>query len=189
MNNLIDVCEDFLCLNRLICATSLVLLIDFSFFNVLDLNKLIKYSIDANMTRSQARPRQSLAGVVSSRANPPLVGLSLIIRAFSASFFGRRCQLQWQGIWRLSSYTCRADCLTCPTLIRENQLVSNTRCKKYFAIDIKPDEVHCRLQNYIYLLMCTHYGIQYVGESITQLNLIMNIHGKGKSGPEISIDH
>ena len=67
-------CEDFLCLNRLICATSLVLLIDFSFFNVLDLNKLIKYSIDANMTRSQARPRQSLAGVVSSRANPPPLG-------------------------------------------------------------------------------------------------------------------
>ena len=59
--------------------------------------------------------------------------------------------------------TCRADCLTCTALIRENQLVSNTTGGKYFAIDIKPDEV----QNYIYPLTCTHRGIQYVRESIT----------------------
>ena len=29
---------------------------------------------------------------------------------------------------------CRADCLTCPALIRENQLVSNTTSRNYFAI-------------------------------------------------------
>ena len=44
-------------------------------------------------------------------------------------------------------------------------------------------------QKYIYLLPCTHCGIQYVGESITPLNLRMNFHRKGKSECEISIDH
>ena len=65
-------CEDFLCINRLICATkgSLVLLIDFSFFNILNLNKLIKYFIEVSITRSQTRPRQPLARAVSSGANP-----------------------------------------------------------------------------------------------------------------------
>ena len=34
-----------------------------------------------------------------------------------------------------------------------------------------------------------HFGIQYEGESITSLNLRMNIHRGGKRGYEISIDH
>ena len=69
---MIDVCEDFLCINPLICATkgSLVLLIDFSFFIILNLNKLIKYFIEVSITRSQTRPRQPLARTVSSKANP-----------------------------------------------------------------------------------------------------------------------
>ena len=79
--------------------------------------------------------------------------------------------------------------MTCPSLIRENQFVSTTTGRKYFATDIKPDEVYCRLQNYICLLTCTHCGIQYVGESITALNLRTNIHRRGKSGGEISIDY
>ena len=35
----------------------------------------------------------------------------------------------------------------------------------------------------------THFGIQYEGESITSLNLRMNIHRGGKPGYEIFIDH
>ena len=70
-------------------------------------------------------------------------------------------------------------------LIRENQVVSNTTGRKYFSTDIKPDEVHCKLQNYIYLQICTHCGIQYVGESITPLNLRVNNHRIGKSKCEI----
>ena len=54
---------------------------------------------------------------------------------------------------------CRADCLTCPALICENRFLSNITSRKYFAIAIKPDEVHCKLQNYIYLLYCTRHGI------------------------------
>ena len=72
-------------------------------------------------------------------------------------------------------------------LIRENQVVSNTTGRKYFSTDVKPDEVHCKLQNYIYLQTCTHCGIQYVGESITPLNLRVNNHRIGKSECEISI--
>ena len=72
-------------------------------------------------------------------------------------------------------------------LIRENQVVSNTTGRKYFSTDIKPDEVRCKLQNYIYLQTCTHCGIQYVGESITPLNLRVNNHRIGKSECEISI--
>ena len=36
---------------------------------------------------------------------------------------------------------------------------------------------------------CTHWGIQYAGESVTALNLTINIHRIGKSGCEISIGH
>ena len=73
-------------------------------------------------------------------------------------------------------HTCIGDCLTCPVLIHENQFVCSTTDRKYFTTDIKPDEIHCKLQNCIYLLTCTHWGIQDIGECITPLNLRMNIH-------------
>ena len=79
-------------------------------------------------------------------------------------------------------HTCRADCLTCPLLIRHNQFVSNTNVRNYFSI-------HCKLQNYIYLLTYTHCGIQYVGESVTLLNLRLSIHRRRKSECENSFDH
>ena len=44
-------------------------------------------------------------------------------------------------------------------------------------------------RNYIYLLILKNCGIQYVGKSITQVNLRLNIHRKGKSGCEHSINH
>ena len=46
-------------------------------------------------------------------------------------------------------YTYRADCLTWPALIEKNQSVSNITVRKYFVIDMKPDEVHYKLQNYV----------------------------------------
>ena len=49
------------------------------------------------------------------------------------------------------------------------------------------DDVYCR--NYIYPLTCKNCGIQYIGESITSVNLRMNIHQKSKSGCEHSINH
>ena len=126
---------------------------------------------------------------------------------FSLSMF--RCHYvdDWEGMYWDNTYnttlalwnersplvrTCRADCLTCPVLIRENQFVSNTTGRKYFAIDSKIDEIHCELQNYTlytYLLTCSHCGIDYFGENIIPFNLRMNIKSRGKSGCEISIDH
>lgn len=78
-----------------------------------------------------------------------------------------------------------AACLTYSALIKENQFASNITGRKYFVTDIKGDE----LQNHIYLLTCIHYGIQYVCESITPLNLKMNIHRRRKSGCKSFIDH
>ena len=137
------------------------------------------------LTRSQARPRQtqpaqpppvlafSKWASASSSELPqqhPLEGdVSCSDRAFGGRLYTLAVENERSPVVR----TCRTDCLTCSALIRKNQFVSNTTGRNYFAIDIKTDEVHCKLQNYIYLLTCTHFGIQYVGESITPFNLIM----------------
>ena len=49
--------------------------------------------------------------------------------------------------WSLSINS-RAECLTCPALILEKQFISNTAGRKC-AIDIKPDEVHWKLQKLV----------------------------------------
>ena len=45
------------------------------------------------------------------------------------------------------------------------------------------------MQNYIYLLTCKFCNVQYVGESITSLNLRMNTHRTGKTGCTYFINH
>ena len=83
---------------------------------------------------------------------------------------------------------CRSDCKTCPALVKKNEVRSNVTGRIHpLAIDI--ENIHCKLQNYIYVLQCSSCCVQYVGESAVALNLRMNIHRKGKSGCEISIDH
>ena len=67
----------------------------------------------------------------------------------------------------LAVRTCIANCLTSTTLMQENQFVPNITGTKYFATDIKPNEVHCKLETYTYLQTCTHCGIQHAGDSIT----------------------
>ena len=54
---------------------------------------------------------------------------------------------------------------------------------------LKLDGIYCKFKNYIYLLACTHCGIQCVVDSTTPLNLRINIHRKQKSECEVSIDH
>jgi len=82
---------------------------------------------------------------------------------------------------------CRSDC--CPAYIKEVSVTSYTTGRKYSVIDIDPTKVHCKLQNYIYLLTCLNYRVQYVRESVVPVNKRMNIHRKGKSGCEVIIDH
>ena len=57
------------------------------------------------------------------------------------------------------------------------------------SININSHKIHCKIRNYIYLLTCKICGIQHVGESITPVNLRMNIHRICKSGCEHSINH
>ena len=129
------------------------------------------------LRRSQARPRQtqpaqpppvlafSKWASASSSELPqqhPLEGdVSCSDRAFGGRLYTLAVENERSPVVR----TCRTDCLTCSALIRKNSIC--------FAIDIKTDEVHGKLQHYIYPLTCTHFGIQYVGESITPFNLIM----------------
>ena len=84
---------------------------------------------------------------------------------------------------------CRADCLNCTDLSRSLEVKSNLTRRNYYSINIKSHEVHCKIRNYIYLLTYKNCGIQYVGESITPVNLGMNVHRKGKSDCEYSINH
>ena len=101
------------------------------------------------ITRSKARARHSLTAVASSRANPPGQvsaspselpqqpslegGVNLDDRAF-----GGRPSLLAAGNERpLAVRICRADCLSCPALIRNTNFISNITGRKYSAIDLK----------------------------------------------------
>ena len=82
-----------------------------------------------------------------------------------------------------------ARCLTCPDLIFENEFVCNSTGRRYSVVNPSARSIHCKMQNYVYLLTCKSCNVQYVGESITPLHKRINVHRRGKSGCEISIDH
>ena len=84
---------------------------------------------------------------------------------------------------------CHVECLSCPDLSRSLEVRSKITGRTYSSINIKSHEIQCKIRNYIYLLACKSCSIQYVGESVTPVNLRMNIHRKGKSGCEHSINH
>ena len=84
---------------------------------------------------------------------------------------------------------CCVDCLSCPDLSRSLEVKPNITGRTYSSINIKYHETHCKIRNYIYLLTCKNCSIKYVGESITPVNLRMNINRKGKSGCEHFINH
>lgn len=104
------------------------------------------------------------------------VGMSVRIEK---SNFPNTAKLCGTAIYALLNDPFRADCLICPALIREKQLVSSTTSRNYFA-DTKPDKVHCKLQNCFHLLSSRQCNIQHIGKSITPLNLKMNIHRREK---------
>ena len=81
------------------------------------------------------------------------------------------------AVWNerpLAVRTYRTYCLTRPAVLRENQFASSTMGRNYFSIYIKPHEVDCQLQKYIYLLTYINCSIQYVAKSVTPLNLTKN---------------
>ena len=159
-------------------------------------------------TRSKARSRQTLESVASPRASPPL-GTSahhLDVSQQSSEgvergvteLGGHRFTSSGESFERSSGSTrkCRRDCLCCPDLLKSLEFSSSVTGRIFNCvnislseINISLSEINCKLQNYIYLLTRKSCGVQYVGESIVPLNLRMNIHRKGKSGCEISINH
>ena len=157
------------------------------------------------LTRSQARSRQSLDQVASSGASPPRRVSSLtqgvsrqplweggvgVDGALSTGIVGGRSATSAMGNARPRTvHKCRSDCMTCPALIRNQTIKSQTTGRIYNVVDVNPTRINCKLQNYIYLLTCSSCLVQYVGESIVPLHKRINIHRTSKTGCEISIDH
>ena len=153
------------------------------------------------ITRSQAGSRQPLDPAASPRANPPRRAQSRTssIPQQSSSEGDVSCSTRTVGGGSAAplaagnephgSRRCRSDCMTCPSLNRNPFVTSFVTGRTYFIRDIEPYQIHCKLQNYVYLLTCLSCGVQYVGESIVPVNFRMNIHRKEKTGCEILIDH
>ena len=98
INNLIEVYEDFslpesfyFCYQREFGTCN-----RFSFFNILNLNKLIKYFIDASISKitSKCWAVPSPCSLLQGYPLPSWVRFSLIIRDSSPTFLGRWCQLR-----------------------------------------------------------------------------------------------
>ena len=154
-------------------------------------------------TRSQAGSRQPLDPVASSRANSPgWVSSSESERPQQPSSEGgvRRSNRTCGGCPSSLAAgnerppatrvrTCRSDCLSCPALIRETEIQSFITGRKYTVLDMDPNQITCKLQNYIYLLTCLSCYVQYVGESVVPINKRMNIHRRAKSGCTLFINH
>ena len=157
-------------------------------------------------TRSQARSRCSRDRVASSRANPPgrvstltseISQQSLNVEgvgdasASSTGIVGGCSVIPAEGNSRSAGpvHICRSDCETCPALVKSSKIISNFTFRQYSALNIDPSQVHCKLQNYIYLCTCLCCGLQYVGESVLLVNLRMNIHRTSKTGCTIFINH
>ena len=154
------------------------------------------------LIRSQERARLPLARGASSGAifsgwawassselfeQPSLKGdINFSDRAFG----GRRSILAVENEMPLAVRTCRADCLTYPALEQPDQInfFPTPQPESILSMTLNPMKFTANFKNCIYLLTCTHCDTRYVGESITPLNLRMNIHRRGKWGWEISID-
>ena len=156
-------------------------------------------------TRSQTRSKQPLDRVASPGANTPRQVLSqtsgtpqqssseegvVSNSANSTRAVGGGSVTAAAGSLRPSTrHKCRSDCMTCPSLIKQSTIQSFNTGRVYPIIDVDIQNIHCKMQNYIYVLMCSSCCVQYVGESVIPLHRRMNIHRRGKSGCEIAIDH
>ena len=131
-------------------------------------------------TRSQARSRQTLDRAASSGANPPRMVTSQTSGTPQQSSFeggvvsnsvnntrtvGGGSVASAAGIERpkpRTKHKCRSDCKTCPSLIKKSTVKSYHTGRVYYTIDVDVEDVHCKLQNYIYVLRCTCCSVQYV---------------------------
>ena len=154
------VCEDFPCIGLLVVTTSGGTSISFYFLNF---NISLVFSMV--ITRSQARSRQPLDPAASPRANPPRRALSQrsSIPRQSSSEGGVSCSTRAVGGGSATplaagndahgSRHCRSDCMTCPSLNRNPYITSFVTGRIYPIRDISLSAIHCKLQNYVYLLI------------------------------------
>ena len=99
------------------------------------------------LTRSQARARQPLTHAVSSKAGAPgqastssselpqQPSLEGSVSCSDRAFGGHPSTLAVGNESSLAVCTCRANYLTCPALIRENQFGPNNTGIEHFVID------------------------------------------------------
>ena len=145
--------------------------------------------------RANARSVQPTERVASPRASTPRrvlrsrqgnAGVIVNLGEGSPSFIVARGQVSEP--FTISRCT-NKRCKTCISLNILKSIKSNVTHKTYEVINHTGENLHCQIQNTIYLLTCAICNIQYVGETALQLNQRMNIHRSSKVGCEHIIEH
>ena len=158
------------------------------------------------LTRSQAGSRQPLDHAASPRASNPRNASSQrsgtpqqpsseggvvrrSARLGARTVGGGSATLSAAGSNRHPATRCRIDCYSCKDLKKVRSVKSYYTGRIYSVIDVDPEKVHCKLQNYIYLLLCQSCGVPYVGETVRYVNTRMNIHRGLKSDCKYFVEH
>ena len=127
----------------------------------------------ASPPRRVLRSRQGHAGVV---VNLGVGGTSVIMALGTPSDY------------RIEK--CRdSRCLTCKNLILSKIVTSNVTGRTFEAVNFTNEKLSHQSRNTIYLCTCLSCNIQYVGETVQQLNERMNTHRTAKAGCEHEIRH
>ena len=147
-------------------------------------------------TRSQACSVQPTEQVTSPRADPPRrvlrsrqgnAGVIMNMGEGSTSFIVARGDASDTGF--TISHCKDKRCKTCRTFNTSKEIVSNVTNRKYKIINHTGENLHCQSQNTIYLCTCLSCNVQYVGETVQQLNERMNGHRTAKDGCKHEIIH
>ena len=147
-------------------------------------------------TRSQACSVQPTEQVTSPRADPPRrvlrsrqgnAGVIVNLGEGSTSFIVAR------GDASAADFTisrCKNKrCKTCRTFKTSKEIISNVTNRKYKMINQTGENLHCQSQNIVYLCTCLTCNVQYVGETVQQMNERMNGHRTAKDGCKHEITH
>ena len=127
----------------------------------------------ASPPRRVLRSRQGHAGVV---VNLGVGGTSVIMALGTPSdYLVEKCR--------------DSRCLTCKNLTLSKIVTSNVTGRTFEAVNFTKEKLSHRSQNTIYLCTCLSCNIQYVGETVQQLNERMNTHRTAKAGCEHEIRH
>ena len=127
----------------------------------------------ASPPRRTLRSRQGHAGVV---VNLGVGGTSVIMALGTPSDYRiEKCK--------------DSRCKTCCNLVLSKNVTSNVTGRTYEAINFTNEKLTHLSRNTIYLCTCLSCNIQYVGETVQQLNERMNTHRTAKAGCEHEIRH